>query len=338
MAAALDITYAPCEFGRVGVLCGGVTSEREVSLNTGRAIFDALTQTDVDAVLFDVTDNFVNDIITRQHGEQAFDLVFIALHGGDGEGGHVQALLDMIDLPYTGSNMTASAICMDKILSKRLAAQVGLPVKPCCVLDTDNANHQSQLTALGFPDVPIVVKPSADGSSCGVSKVTAIEELDDAIALASSMSGTVMSEPWITGAEIGVGFVGDLVLPPVKMQPAHGFYDYDAKYVTGDTQYFCPTGLGEHVDIELKRLSQCAIETFGMTGWGRVDFIVDADSQPWLLEVNTVPGMTATSILPKAAETLGIAFADLLLAILSHAKKRASSSVKHSTASNIHIT
>ena len=295
------------EFGRVAVLFGGSSSEREISLLTGRAVLAALQRRGVDAHAFDPQQQPLTSLIDAR-----FDRVWIALHGPGGEDGTVQGALECLGLPYTGSGVLGSAIGMDKLRTKRLAAAVGISSAETVVLrgerDLETAAEQ-----LGFP---MIVKPATQGSSVGMSKVEGAGDLPAAYAAAAQTDDSVFAEKWITGAEYTVGILQGRALPSIRIETPQKFYDYQAKYFRDDTRYFCPSGLAAEAEKHLGALAMAAFEAAGAEGWGRVDFMSDETGRPLLLEINTVPGMTDHSLVPMAARAIGIDFDQLAWQVL----------------------
>ena len=295
------------DFGRVAVLMGGWSAEREVSLWSGKNVHEALVKRGVDAVAVDATRE--NVLTLRRDG---FDRAFIVLHGGAGEDGTVQAALELQGLPYTGSGVAASAIKMDKLAAKRIWRAEGLPTADYFAL-TSVRQAQEAAERLGYP---FVIKPSAEGSSVGVTIVKQPAQVADAYALAGQNQRAVMAERFIKGAEITVAVLDGEALPSIRIVPAGEFYDYHAKYIAEDTQYHCPSGLAPEQERAVAQIALRAFDLVGACGWGRVDFIVEASGNPWLLELNTVPGMTSHSLVPMAARARGLGFEDLCWAIL----------------------
>lgn len=304
----LHSTREPAAFGRVAVLYGGRSAEREVSLKSGQAVLTALQGADVDAFGIDVGD----DLLQRL-AQERIDRAFIVLHGRGGEDGSMQGLLECAGIPYTGSGVLASALAMDKLRTKQVWQSLGLPTPRHAVL-ANEADCQAAAEALGFP---LIVKPAHEGSSIGMAKVTGIAELIAAWRAASAYDSQVLVEQWIQGPEYTVAILRGQVLPPIGLGTPHTFYDYDAKYLASDTQYRIPCGLDETRLAELEALCARACEAVGVSGWARADVMQDASSgQFWLLEVNTVPGMTDHSLVPMAAQAAGLDFQQLVLAIL----------------------
>lgn len=304
---ALQSTRDPREFGRVAVLFGGKSAEREVSLKSGAAVLRALQAAGVDAFGIDVGD----DLLQRL-GSERIDRAFIVLHGRGGEDGSMQGLLECAGIPYTGSGILASALAMDKLRTKQVWQSLGLSTPRHAVLASEE-DCQAAAAALGFP---LIVKPAHEGSSIGMAKVSGVTELIAAWREASVYDAQVLVEQWIQGPEYTIAILRGQVLPPIGLGTPHTFYDYDAKYLADDTQYRIPCGLNAEKEAELKSLSARACEAVGIQGWARVDVMQDADGAFWLLEVNTVPGMTDHSLVPMAASAAGLDFQQLVLAIL----------------------
>lgn len=298
--------------GKVAVLYGGNSAEREVSLNSGNAVYKALIQSGVDAIKIDTKDDFIGQLSTHD-----FDLAFIALHGVGGEDGTIQGMLEFYGLPYTGSGVKASAICMDKWRTKLIWMGLALPTPKFIKADSLDM-LKAFSNEVGFP---IMVKPALEGSSIGISKVKQASELEAAFDSATSTGSPVLAEQFITGKEFTVAVLGGKALPAIQLKPANEFYDYDAKYLQDDTEYLVPCGLSEDKESELQALAVQAYDALDCSGWGRVDFMQDEDGQFWLIEVNTVPGMTDHSLVPMAANAAGINFSQLVLSILEAAEK-----------------
>jgi D-alanine-D-alanine ligase len=295
------------DYGRVAVLMGGWSAEREISLLSGNAVLRALQQQSVDAHGVDV-DHEVAAKLRQLQAQRAF----VVLHGRGGEDGVIQGLLEAMDIPYTGSGVLGSAISIDKLRSKQIWTAQGLPTPDYVVLDGEQSCQQA-VAQLGLP---LIIKPVMEGSSIGMSKVESAEDMLSAWQCARDCGGVVIAEKWIDGEEYTAAVIGKTVLPMIKLKTPHAFYDYDAKYEADDTQYICPCGLDEKTEAELAELSLQAFELLSATGWGRVDFMLDAAGKPWLIEVNTVPGMTDHSLVPMAAKQAGMDFEQLVLAIL----------------------
>ncbi|QTN44310.1 D-alanine--D-alanine ligase [Ectopseudomonas mendocina] len=304
---SLHSTLDPKAFGRVAVLFGGKSAEREVSLKSGNAVLSALQAAGVDAFGIDVGDDF----LARLNSEK-IDRAFIVLHGRGGEDGSMQGLLECAGIPYTGSGILASALAMDKLRTKQVWHSLGLPTPRHAVL-TSQADCEAAATELGFP---LIVKPAHEGSSIGMAKVESVEALVAAWQDAARYDSQVLVEQWIAGPEYTIAVLRGEVLPPIGLGTPHTFYDYDAKYLADDTQYRIPCGLSAEKEAELKALTARACEAVGTQGWARADVMQDASGQFWLLEVNTVPGMTDHSLVPMAARAAGLDFQQLVLAIL----------------------
>ncbi|MFV9682569.1 D-alanine--D-alanine ligase [Pseudomonas sp. NY15367] len=305
---SLHSTLDPKAFGRVAVLFGGKSAEREVSLKSGNAVLSALQAAGVDAFGIDVGDDF----LARLNSEK-IDRAFIVLHGRGGEDGSMQGLLECAGIPYTGSGILASALAMDKLRTKQVWHSLGLPTPRHAVL-TSQADCEAAATELGFP---LIVKPAHEGSSIGMAKVESVEALVAAWQDAARYDSQVLVEQWIAGPEYTIAVLRGEVLPPIGLGTPHTFYDYDAKYLADDTQYRIPCGLSPEKEAELKALTARACEAVGTQGWARADVMQDASGQFWLLEVNTVPGMTDHSLVPMAARAAGLDFQQLVLAILA---------------------
>ncbi len=290
---------------RVAVLMGGDSSEREVSLKSGEAVLQGLISAGVDAVPLDPSEEPIATL-------QQFDQAFIVLHGRGGEDGVIQGALETLKIPYTGSGVLASALAMDKLRTKQLWLGMGLPTPPFMILDGET-RFSSVVEVLGLP---LMVKPVSEGSSIGMARVETEAQYLRALREAEQYGGEVIAEQWIEGGEYTVAILGEEPLPVIRLQTPHGFYDYDAKYLAEDTRYECPCGLDASGERELQRLALRAFDSLGCRGWGRVDIMVDQDGAPWLLEVNTVPGMTDHSLVPMAAREVGISFEQLVVRIL----------------------
>jgi D-alanine-D-alanine ligase len=297
----------PDDFGRVAVLFGGDSSEREISLLTGNAVLGALRERGVDAHAFDTRDLPLATLL-----EERFARVWIALHGPGGEDGTLQGALDYLGMPYTGSGVMGSAIAMDKLRTKRLAQAEGIPTADFVVL----TGEQDFDTALERLKLPLIVKPATQGSSVGMSKVDKAQDLAAAYAAAVAFETLVFAEPWLPGKEYTVSLLQDAALPSIRIEAAKTFYDYEAKYFRDDTRYFCPSGLSASAEAHLANLALAAFEAVGASGWGRADFMMDAAGRPLLLEVNTIPGMTSHSLVPMAARAVGIEFPELCWRVL----------------------
>ena len=297
----------PQEFGRVAVMLGGDSSEREISLLTGGAVLEALKRRGVDAHAFDP-----RDLPLTELGAQRFARVWIALHGPGGEDGTLQGALDYLGVPYTGSGVMGSAIGMDKLRTKRLAQSCGVPTADFVVL----RGAQDFELALERLKLPLIVKPATQGSSVGMSKVDRAEDLPAAFAAAAKLETLVFAEPWLSGSEYTVALLQGAALPSIRIETPKTFYDYEAKYFRDDTRYFCPSGLSAAVEAHLAALALAAFEACGASGWGRADFMMDGAGRPQLLEINTIPGMTGHSLVPMAARAVGIDFPELCWRVL----------------------
>ena len=299
----------PARFGKVAVLMGGWSAERAISLNSGQAVLDALLRGGVDAHGIDVQRKTV--LTELEQGQ--FVRAFVILHGPGGEDGVIQGALEVLDMPYTGSGVMASALAMDKLRSKQLLEGAGIPTPPYLVLD-DDFDPDYVVASLGLP---LMVKPALEGSSIGMSKVDEVEELPAAWQQAVHFKGKVLAERWIEGREYTVAILGDTPLPVICLETPRDFYDYEAKYQANDTRYLCPCGLPAEEEHRLQRLALAAFQALGAEGWGRVDIMCTQDGTPFVIELNTVPGMTDHSLVPMAARATGIDFDQLVLRILA---------------------
>ncbi len=300
---------------RIGVLAGGLSAEREVSLKTGGAIYGALGRLGYNVCLIDAGMDLA-EVLKKE----AVEVVFIALHGGHGEDGSIQGFLEVAGIPYTGSGVLASALAMDKEFSKRMFREQGIAVPEGITLGKDGF-HGGKVSAgakLDFP-LPWVVKPVTEGSSIGVTMVNGREELAPALEKAFSLSGRAIVERRITGKEVQVGILGGRVLGSVEVRPFLDFYSYEAKYTGGKTSYILPPEMDAAALEEAHRVGLAAHKALGCSGATRVDLIIDAAAKPWVLEVNTIPGMTETSLLPKIAKQSGLDFPSLVEEILREA-------------------
>lgn len=295
------------KFGKVAVLMGGWSAEREISLRSGEAVLKALQQNSVDAHGVDVKHD-----IAKVLCEGGYDRAFIILHGRGGEDGTIQGLLDAMSIPYTGSKVCGSSLAMDKLCTKRIWHALDLPTPDYVVLDSERTCDEA-IQKLGLP---LIVKPALEGSSIGMSKVEAENELIPAWQTAQACGGDIIAERWVTGREYTAAILGERVLPMIRLVTPHKFYDYEAKYTSNDTQYLCPCGLDERTEATLAEMMLQAFRALGASGWGRVDFMLDENNQPWLIEVNTVPGMTDHSLVPMAAKQAGLSFDQLVIEIL----------------------
>ena len=303
---ALRRIAAAADFGRVAVLYGGTSAEREISLLSGAAVLAALQRRGVDAHGFDPGQRPLAEL------SSSYTRAWIALHGPGGEDGSVQGALEFLGLPYTGSGVTGSAIGMDKLRTKRLAAAVAIPTPDFVVLRSA-ADLEVALQRLGLP---MIVKPASQGSSVGMTRVAKASELPAAWRAATQLEPVAFAEPWITGAEYTVAILQGQSLPAIRIETPSGFYDYEAKYLRNDTRYHCPCGLAAASEQQLATLALGAFEACGAEGWGRADFMMTGREQPLLLEINTVPGMTDHSLVPMAARAAGIDFDELVWRVL----------------------
>jgi len=299
------------DFEHVAVLLGGWSAEREVSLDSGQAVYDALCQQGIQASRIDVDRN-----IGRVLEQGKYSHVFNMLHGRGGEDGVIQGVLDVLQIPYTGSGVLGSALAMDKFRCKQLWRGIGLPTPDFIALN-DTVDCERALDVLGLP---LMIKPVMEGSSIGISKVVAKENMLAAWEKAKVCGGIVIAEKFISGKEYTAAILDEWVLPMICLDTENEFYDYHAKYISNDTQYLCPCGLPEQLETELADLMLAAFKSVNGEGWGRVDFMLDEDLQPWLIEVNTVPGMTSHSLVPMAAKQAGLSFENLVLKILQEAR------------------
>jgi D-alanine-D-alanine ligase len=295
------------DFGKVAVLMGGWSAEREISLLSGAAVLGALQQSGIDAHGIDVGRDIA---AVLEAGD--YRRALIMLHGRGGEDGAMQGLLEVMGLPYTGSGILGSALAMDKLRCKQVWAAEGFPTPEFRVLETE----QDCADALAQLGLPLIIKPASEGSSIGMSKVEVEDEMLPAFKTARECEGVIIAEKWITGDEYTAAILNRRVLPMIRLETDRKFYDYVAKYESNDTRYICPCGLDESVEKELGSIMLNAFEAIGASGWGRVDFMLDANQQAWLIEANTVPGMTSHSLVPMAAKQAGIGFNQLVIEIL----------------------
>ena len=297
----------PARFGRVAVLMGGRSAERDISLQGGAAVLAALRRCGVEAEAVDT----VADDLLQQLRDGGYRRAFNMLHGRGGEDGVIQGALELLGLPYTGSGVLGSALAMDKLRAKQLWVGIGLPT-PDFVVVRDEPDL-ARARELGFP---LMLKPVREGSSFGMSKVEAAADLAPAWRQAQDYDDTVLAERWIDGPEYTAAVLGDAVLPLIRLETPRSFYDYAAKYEADSTRYHCPCGLPAVEERALQQLSLQAFRALGASGWGRVDLMLDGDGRPWLIEVNTVPGMTDHSLVPMAARAAGMDMEDLVWRIL----------------------
>lgn len=300
-------------FGKVAVLMGGSSSEREISLMSGNAVLAALRHKGVDAHAFDPSQRPLEDL-----KREGFARAHIALHGRFGEDGTVQGALELLGIPYTGSGVMASAIAMDKWRTKLIWQAVAIPT-PRYELLREDGDFDGVVRRLGLP---IIVKPACEGSTIGLSKVTVAKDLRAAYQKAAKHDRLVLAEEFVAGQELTVGILGETALPIVRIQPAVELYDYQAKYFSDDTKYFCPSGLPSAQERTIQEQALAAYRIIGCEGWGRVDVILTAAEAPYFLEVNTSPGMTGHSLVPMAARQAGIDFDELVVRILATTEKR----------------
>jgi D-alanine-D-alanine ligase len=304
---ALRITD-PADFGRVGLVIGGQSAERQVSLDGGKAVASALSRKGVDYQVFDGPLSLFDAI---HKGE--VDRVFNLLHGPDGEDGSLQGALQLLNIPVTGSDLPSSALTMDKVRSKWVWERVGINTPPFEHFGPLEDDYERALERLGLP---VFVKPTGLGSSIGISKVKDQGDLAAAVELARQHGDTIIIEAEIKGGEYFAAILERQTLPLIRIETPREFYDYQAKYESGDTSYFCPCGLPGEDEQRLRALSLEAFDVLGASGWGRVDFLLDAQGLPWFLEVNTTPGMTDHSLVPQAAAEIGVGFDELVWRIL----------------------
>jgi D-alanine-D-alanine ligase len=298
------------DFGKVAVLLGGKSAEREVSLMSGTAVLEALQRQGVDAHAFDTGTQTLTDLADEQ-----FDCAFIALHGRYGEDGTIQGALDLMGVPYTGSGVMACALAMDKWRTKLVWRASGIPTPRFEMLNTET-NFMATADSLGLP---LIVKPAREGSTIGLTKVSSAKAVAGAYRKAAKHDSMVLAEQFVDGPELTTAILDDEALPLVRIEAPGGNYDYDAKYFSNETRYFCPAGVDAGLEGRVKRISVDAFRILGCKGWGRVDVMIDADGEPWVLEANTVPGMTGHSLVPMAAKVAGLSFDQLVIRILEAA-------------------
>ena len=302
------------QFGKVAVLFGGHSAEREVSLRSGAAVLAGLQRTGVDAHGIDT-----QGYPLAQLKEEGFERAFIVVHGRGGEDGTLQGALEHLGVPYTGSRVLGAALAMDKIRTKQVWKTMGLPTADFRVVHKDQFKATDAAELLAQFDGPVFVKPANEGSSIGMTKATDAATLTAAVAEAFKFDAEVLIERFIDGDEYTVSILGEQALPAIRLRTTHDFYDYSAKYQSGDTEYLCPCGLSDADEQALGALSVAAFTAVAASGWGRVDLMKDKAGQWWLLEVNTVPGMTETSLVPKSAKVAGLSFEQLVVAVLEQA-------------------
>lgn len=313
------------DFGRVAVMFGGISAEREVSLDTGNAVLAALQSRGVEAVAWDPAEKSMHDF-----DEAGFDRVWIALHGTGGEDGAIQGALQWLNTPYTGSGVMASALAMDKIRSKRLFREAGIATPEFSIIE-QRSDAAGAAEAFGYP---LILKPSNQGSSVGMSKVFKASELGAAVDLALSFAGPALAERCIVGDEMTVAVLQGRALPSICIETPRVFYDYRAKYAADSTEYRCPGTDDPGLEAEYAKLAVAAFVQLGCSGWGRVDFMTGSDSKPQVLEVNTVPGMTSHSLVPMAAKAAGIDFSELCWRILETSSSAQSEHTRIEAAAN----
>lgn len=305
---AITVSQDQRSFGKVAVMLGGRSAEREVSLKSGHAVLAALRARDIEAHAFDPAEHPLERLVSEK-----FDRVFIALHGRFGEDGTLQGALEWLGLPYTGSGVLASALAMDKWRTKAVWRSSGIPTPEAVVVSDASELHMCSLT------YPVIVKPAKEGSSIGLCKVLQPADLPAAVTLARQYDDTVLVERFIQGQELTVGILGNETLPIVRVEPEGELYDYQAKYISDNTRYHCPSGLPEVDEVRIQALALAAYQALGCRGWGRVDGIRDVSGAIWFLEANTAPGMTDHSLVPMAARAAGMSFEDLVVSILASA-------------------
>ncbi len=297
--------------GKVAVLMGGPSAECEISLKSGAAVLAALQDSGVDAVAINVSKDDPGEIFEKLRSEK-FERVFIALHGPLGEDGCIQGGLEVLGLPYSGSGVMASSICMSKLMTKQIWQGCEIPTPKYRVL-SQQIDEEELIADLGLP---MIFKPVSQGSSIGMTKVNSRAEIASAWRSARSFEETVIAEQWVEGGEYTVAVLNGDALPVIRLETPRSFYDYDAKYQSNDTQYHCPCGLPKLLEKQIQDLALQAFNATEASGWGRVDVMLDKDNQPWFLEVNTVPGMTDHSLVPMAARAKNISFNELVIKIL----------------------
>ena len=308
------------DFGKVGVLYGGRSAERDVSLMSGEGVHKALLSQGIDAHLFDTGERSLEDL-----AKQKFDRVFIALHGRFGEDGTIQGALEMLGIPYTGSGVMASSVAMDKVATKRVWISQSIPTPDFVLLDAES----DFLPVAGSLGLPLIMKPPHEGSTLGVVKVIAAEDVRAAFAQAAQFEDVVLAESFVTGRELTVAILGSArtarALPIIEIVAPEGNYDYQNKYFTDDTKYVCPAALSPELTERIQAICVKAYRSLGCEGWGRVDVMLDADDNPYLLEINTSPGMTGHSLVPMAAKAAGMSYEAVCVEILRDARCKVAS-------------
>ena len=308
---SVDI-FKPETYGKVAVLFGGDSAEREVSLNSGNAVLNALVRQGVDAIAFDPAERPLTDLL-----ELNVDRALIMLHGRGGEDGSMQGALQLLKIPYTGSRVLGSALAMDKIHTKQVWQSLGLPTAKYEIADKRHFEAGKCSAIMDKLGNEVMVKPAREGSSIGMARVTSAKQLETAIQDAFKYDNQVLLEQYIDGPEFTVSVLQGQALPSIRMSTPHTFYDYAAKYQDNTTEYYCPSGLSEEQEAQLAKLASRAFDAISGSGWGRIDVMQDNQRQFYLLEANTVPGMTEKSLVPKAAKVAGLTFDELVLSILS---------------------
>ncbi len=311
LESSVESSLALLKKEKVAVLYGGNSAEREVSLNSGQAIAKGLEEAGFNVVLIDTKTMPLTDLLTKQ-----INRVFIALHGRGGEDGCLQGALEYLNIPYTGSNVLGSSLSMDKVRSKQIFKACDLPTAPFTVVHKIDFENLSLVDILADLGGRIMVKPANEGSSIGMAQAQTVEQLRNALIEAFGFDTQVLLEAWIDGPEYTVAILGGQALPVIHMETPREFYDYEAKYQSTSTQYHCPCGLSASEENEIKVLSVKAFNATGAQGWGRVDIMRNSTGEWQILEVNTVPGMTETSLVPKAANVYGLSFSELVTQIL----------------------
>ena len=307
MTTAASLNSVVTRAGKVGVLMGGTSAERDISLKSGEMIYTALCESGVDAVRL-----IWNDDLQATLASAEVDRIFIALHGRGGEDGQVQGLLGLMGVPYTGSGVLGSALAMDKIRSKQIWKSCDIPTPDFIYCHQTDLPKDNQISRF-----PVMVKPAREGSSIGISKVTDPGQLQAALATAFEFDDTVLVEQYIEGQEYTLSILGSRALPIIRLETPNEFYDYEAKYLADNTRYHCPSGLSQSTEAKCAALGTRAFSALGAVGWGRIDFMLGADGEPQFIEANTVPGMTDHSLVPMAARAAGIEFNELVLHILA---------------------